>query len=156
MAYGSITIAAALLLVISSGAPLQSPLVLHKGNTPEYHRPWCAVVRDGRDVLALTRAQAEARGLRSHEACEKEPAEAVAAPSAGAAGRKPAAPLVVFVDSTRYYHRDKCAKAVGPLTSAALDAVGKSRWPCPSCRPPVRRKSDGPAVPERGRRPSSG
>lgn len=153
MVYGSIPVAAALLLAIQ--APLQSPLVLQKERTREYHRPWCALVRDGRDVLALTQAQAEARGLRSHEACEKEPPNAPA-PSAGTTGRKPAAPVVVFLDGTKYYHREKCVKAVGPLTNATLDAAGRSRWPCPSCRPPVRRKSEGPAVPERGRRPRDG
>jgi hypothetical protein len=117
----------------------QSELVVHKEGSPEYHRPWCAAIKDGKNVLALTRAQAEGRGLKSHAACEKPPSND-ATGTAGTALRE--APVFVFLDGSKYYHREKCAKASGSLKRVALDAAGKSLWPCPNCRPPVRRKSD--------------
>jgi hypothetical protein len=131
----------------------QSPLVIHKEGAPEYHRPWCPVVRDGKDVVALTRAQAEARGLTSHAACEKDPSEESSA--RGTAGRtsRGSAPTpiqFVYVDASKYYHREKCERPVGPRSRVALDVAGKTRWPCPACRPPVRRMRDAPAVPRRG------
>src|SRR5687768_11345436 len=72
-------------------------LVIHKEGSREYHRPRCDVVRDGKNVLALTLGQAEARGLRSHTACEKDPSADAATPT-GSAGRKPAPPVFVYVD----------------------------------------------------------
>lgn len=140
-------------LAASSATP-QPQLVIHKEGTGEYHRPWCPVIRDGKDVLALTRGQAEARGLKSHPACEKDPATEAATGTAGAgsSARKPASPVFVYVDGSKYYHREKCAAAHGSLTRVSLDTAGKTQWPCPTCRPPVRRKADAPAVPKRGTR----
>jgi len=138
----------------SAPTTAQSQLVVHKEGSREYHRPWCPVVRDGKGVLALTRGQAEARGLRSHPECEKDPSGDTATGTAGAASplRKPAAPVFVYADGSKYYHREKCAAAQGPLTRVSLEAAGKTQWPCPTCRPPVRRKAQAPAVPKRGSR----
>jgi hypothetical protein len=120
----------------------QSELVVHKEGSAEYHRPWCAAIRDGKNVLALTRAQAEGRGLKAHTACEKPPSNETTG-TAGTGARPPReAPVFVFLDGSKYYHREKCAKSAGPLKRVALDAAGKSLWPCPNCRPPVRRKSE--------------
>jgi len=132
-------------------APYQSPYVIHKEGTSEYHRPWCPVVSDGKSVMALTRAQAEGRGLTSHAACEKDPSQEAATGTGGRAaiGRAPTSPQFVFIDGSKYYHRETCEKRVGPRSRVALDTAGKSRWPCPVCRPPVRKKSDAPAVPPR-------
>lgn len=135
----------------SSAGAFHGQLVIHKQGTSEYHRPWCPAIRDAQDVLALTAGQAVGRGLQSHVDCEKPPAGEVATGTAPAP-RKPAAPVTVYLDGSKYYHRGKCAKADGTLARVLLESAGKERWPCPSCRPPVRKKSDAPAVPPRGRR----
>ena len=136
----------------SAAGAFQGQLVIHKQGTSEYHRPWCPVIRDGQAVMALTAGQAAARGLTSHAACEKPPAAEVATTGTAPAPRKPAAPVSVYLDGSKYYHREKCAKAAGPLTRVLLESAGKERWPCPACRPPVRKKSEEPAVPPRLRR----
>jgi hypothetical protein len=132
----------------------ESPLVIHKEGTSEYHRPWCPVVRDGKDVVALTRAQAEARGLKSHAACEKDPSEEPPTGTGGRAssGSAPRSPQFVYIDASKYYHREKCDRSVGPRSRVALEVAGKTRWPCPACRPPLRKRTDAPAVPTRGGR----
>jgi hypothetical protein len=152
----TLVVATAVALVLAGGAgtPLaQGQLVIHKEGTLQYHRPWCAVVRDGKGVLALTLGQAAARGLKSHPECEKPPDDAATPTGSTGFGARPAPPPApVFTDSTKYYHRAACSRAAGPLTRASLDEVGKTRWPCPVCRPPLRKKADGPAVPKRGTR----
>ena len=112
----------------------QSQLVLQQRASREYHRPWCPVVRDGKDVVALPRAQAESRGLKPHAACDKDLPAGTGQPADGGS-----VPVFVYIDGSKYYHREKCAKASGALTRTPLATAGKSRWPCPSCRPPVRK-----------------
>lgn len=114
-----------------ASALAQSPLVLQKGTTREFHHPWCPLVRDGKDVLALTRAQASARGLSAHAACAKDPG--------GDATRAAAAPVFVQVDGSKYYHRAGCARLGQRNERQPLAAAGKTRWPCPTCRPPIRK-----------------
>ncbi len=67
----------ALLLGVSMATGGQSELVvLKKDSTGQslYHRAACPAVRDGKEVLAMTRAEAEARGAKPHPACEALPA----------------------------------------------------------------------------------
>jgi hypothetical protein len=55
-----------LLLALGTSTPgalpatttLQSEMVIVKEGTKEYHRAGCEVIRDGKGVLAMTRAQA--------------------------------------------------------------------------------------------------
>ena len=104
-------------------------LVLQKGTGREFHNPWCPLVRDGKDVLALTRAQAAARGLTPHAECAKDAGE----------GTLPAAPVFVHVDHAKYYHRATCARLARRSERQALSIAAKTRWPCPVCRPPIRK-----------------
>ena len=121
-----------------------------------YHRPGCPVVRDGKDVLAMTRAEAESRGFKAHRDCEA--ASSAQPPQGpGTASTKPPSPPpeTVFVDSgTTYYHRKNCARLGKDAKGIALTAVGK-RWPCPACRPPVPKRTTEPVVP-RWRGPGRG
>jgi hypothetical protein len=125
----------------------QSELVIVKDTAAkEYHRPGCPIVRDGKDVLAMTRAEAESRGFKAHRDCD--PAVQPTSPQSGAAPSKPKAPPeMVYIDSsTKYYHRKTCRK-LGPHAEAiAVTAIGK-RWPCPTCKPPVPKRSTDPLVP---------
>ena len=120
----------------------QSELVIHKEGSNQYHRPGCEVIRDGKDVLALTRAQAEARGYKPHPECDPEERKS-GTPSTGSPA--PAAkPETVYVNGTKYYHRKDCRKLEATpkaVRAESLDTAGKSHWPCPDCRPPVRRRN---------------
>jgi hypothetical protein len=123
-------------------AVAQSELVIHKDGSTQYHRPGCEVIRDGKDVLALTRAQAEARGYKPHPGCDPQQHKA-GTPSAGSPA--PAAkPETVYVNGTKYYHRKDCGKLEAnpkAVRAESLDTAGKSYWPCPDCRPPVRKRN---------------
>jgi hypothetical protein len=138
-------------VAVAGGAPLaaQGELVLQKEGTSLYHRPGCPVVRDGKGVLALSRAQAESRGLQPHDACD--PAKAAPAGSGGKG--EPARTdeaVAVLLDESKYYHREGCRKLEGKTRRMDLEAAGKARWPCPACKPPIRKRS-GPSVPPRVR-----
>lgn len=150
---GAGALALALMLLRSSPVPAveaggQSEMVIHKQGTRLYHRPGCPVVADTKGVLALTRTQAESRGYKPHPECE-----AASPDAAGPDGKgKPAPPETVYLDGSRYYHRKTCAKLEGKafatpdgkrdgIKSASLEVAGKSHWPCPTCKPPIRKRS---------------
>lgn len=137
--------------------PAQGELVVHKQGTTLYHRPGCPVVRDGEGLLALTRAQAEARGYKPHSQCE--PATAASSPqdatSSSRSGEPPSAPVTVYVDGPKYYHRKDCPKLAANASRAkslALEAAAKSHWPCPTCKAPIFKRNTEPAVPGTNRR----
>ena len=112
----------------------QSEMVITKEGTTAYHRPGCEVIRDGKGVLAMTRAQAEGRGLRSHDGCDpaKNPPPPAATP--------PAPPAYVFVDGSKYYHRESCKRLGKDRRKVRLDDAGVKFWPCPACKPPIRKR----------------
>ena len=141
---------AVLLLTGAWPARAQSGMVIHKEGTKQYHRPGCPVIRDFKGVLAMTEAQARARGYTQHEACED-------AEGGGEGKGKDGAPaaVTVYLDGSKYYHRETCAR-VGDakMKPASLDAVARKHWPCPTCKPPIRKRAAEPAVPGRVRRGS--
>jgi len=142
-------------LIAALHVPLraQGEMVIHKEGTELYHRAGCPVIKDGEGVLAMTRAQAESRGYKPHPACD--PAQQPAAaptPNKGAATPEP----TVYLDKSKYYHRKDCRRlkaAKGQTVEAqSLEIAAKTRWPCPTCKPPIRRRSSEPAVPGTGGR----
>jgi hypothetical protein len=137
----------ALALLLPVPALSQSEMVIHTEGTKLYHRAACPDLKGAKGVLAMTRAQAEARGFKPHEACD--PA------NPDRPGAKPEAPPTVYLDGSRYYHRAKCSTLPADkdkIKSASLEVAGKSHWPCPTCKPPIRRRSEEPAVPGMDRR----
>jgi hypothetical protein len=149
--------ALAVLLAVAPVAAGQSELVIYKEGTGLYHRPGCPVLKEaadtgaGGDIVAMTRAQAEGRGHKAHAACDPDQKKTEGAPAQGS----PPTAVTVYVIDARYYHRKDCPKlkdASKQVKSAPLETAGKSHWPCPTCRPPVRKKSAEPAVPGTGRR----
>ena len=112
----------------------QSEMVIQRDGTTVYHRPACDQVRDVRGVLAMTRAQAEARGLKPHAECEslKNSTEKESAAS-------PAKPAMVLIDvGGTYYHRDKCEKLSKNVRRVPVTEAYKKHWPCRTCKPPIR------------------
>jgi hypothetical protein len=144
----------ALLLGIPSlrAAGNGSELVIHKDGTTLYHRPGCPVIRDGKGVVALPRAQAEARGYTPHPDCDP----AVATPGTGkAAGTSPPGAATVYVGGPKYYHRKKtCTKLGDDPKAMRLDEAVKKHWPCPACKAPILKRTNQPAIPGTNRRRS--
>jgi hypothetical protein len=131
------------LFVTSAEGVVQSELVIHKEGTKLYHRPSCPVIRDGVGILAMTRAQAEARGYTAHPDCDPEN------PKAPAPRAAPPPPVTVYVDGTKYYHRKDCSTlaTAKDVKAVSLEVAGKAQWPCPVCKPPIRQKSTENAIP---------
>ena len=134
-------------------APPSQELVLQKEGTQQYHRPGCAVISDGRGVLAMTRAQADARALKPHADCD--PAQVKAQPSAAGEPRatgsttvgRSVTPVFVFVDAAkepvergRLYHRETCTTLGREWRKLSVDDAAKQYWPCPKCKPPIRKR----------------
>ena len=121
-------------ITIASGPTgvAQSELVITKEGTREYHWPGCDLIKDGKKVLALTRAQAAARGLTPHEECD--PADA-----AEGKPRQRDDPTMVYTDSSRYYHKKNCEKLGKNAKKVELEQAGRKHWPCPDCKPPIRK-----------------
>jgi hypothetical protein len=106
--------------------------VLVKQGSKEYHRPGCEVVRDTTNVVAMTRGEAESRGLKPHAACDPSQAKSRAA----------AAQYVFVAPGDKRYHRETCAKLGKTRERITLDAAAaKKYWPCPVCKPPVRKRA---------------
>jgi len=112
-------------------------MVISVPGTPNYHRAGCDRLRDAKEVLAMTVAQAHGRGLESHADCD--PAQSPEGPAQGKGGA-PAKPAMVLIDvGGKYYHRDKCAKLSGKTKRVTVTEAAKSKyWPCPACKPPIR------------------
>jgi hypothetical protein len=140
--------AVAAALLTTSAAAAQSELVLHKDGTKLYHRPSCPVVAKLEGVVAMTRAQAESRGYTAHPDCDP------ANPDAPAPKGEPPPPATVYLDGSKYYHRKECGKVADPskLKAESLEVAAKKHWPCPVCRPPIRKKSTENAIPGTKRR----
>ena len=130
----------------------QSEMVIAREGTGQgekhYHRPGCAVVRDGKGVVAMARAEAESRGFKAHRDCDPAlSAPAAAPPGATSATPSKAPPETVFIDAAAtHYHRKDCARLGKDARPLPVTDVGK-RWPCPACRPPVPKRTTEPLVP---------
>jgi hypothetical protein len=134
-------IACGLAVLASPWIPLrakaQSEMVISVPGTPEYHRAGCARLRDVKEVLAMTVAQANGRGLKPHAECD--PAQSPQEPGQGKAGTPAKLPMVLIDVGGKYYHRDKCAKLSGKTKRVTVTEAAKLKhWPCPTCKPPIR------------------
>lgn len=140
---------AALLVAVLTAPPAaesfaQSELVVVKKGEKEFHRPGCPEIKDAKDVLALSIAQARGRGLKQHDGCD--PAKTPVG------GSQDPAPIIVYVDSSKYYHKKDCKKLGKDAKKAELEEAGRKLWPCPVCRPPIR-KPKGPGQGSTGPNP---
>jgi hypothetical protein len=154
-AVSSLPLRSFLLLAVAALVPGavrgQSELVIYKEGTNQYHRAGCELIRSGDGVIALTRAQAEARGYKPHPDCDPDARKPAAADGSTAIDRRaaPAVDPTVYLNGTKYYHRKDCRRLEAnpkAVQAETLDKAGKSFWPCPDCRPPVRKRSAAPAV----------
>ena len=126
-----------------SAAAAQSELVIYKEDTNLYHRPGCDVIRDMKGVVAMTRAQAESRGYKAHADCDpavQQAWRAGAPPPPPRRRRSPRRRPSTSTAASITTGRTAAGSAANPKAARAepLDVAGKSLWPCPDCRPPVR------------------
>jgi hypothetical protein len=102
-----------------------------------YHTPGCSLVRKaGSAVKVMKQSEAVRRGLKPHD-CDSASAAADAAAAAEAAN---AAPVYVQKNDKRY-HKAGCEKLGDAASTIALDDAGQKYWPCPVCKPPVRKRA---------------
>jgi hypothetical protein len=125
-----------LLLLIAAWQPMPdigSTLVvlLTKSAAREYHTPACPLVRGVNDVAVLRKAEAEARRYTPHDLCHKDPAPKP----------DPNAAKVFVAQGDKYYHRASCRRKWPKARSVRLDEAGRRYWPCPTCKPPVRKRA---------------
>ena len=120
---------AALFLALAPFAGAGQEMVIIREGGREYHWPGCPVVRDAKDVLAMTRAQANGRGLKPHADCD--PSQT---PGEGAAAK----PIFVFLDEGKFYHREKCARLGPSPRKVNVNEAARKHWPCRTCKPPIR------------------
>ena len=121
------TLLTALLIGSWATAPAQTELVITRQGAKEYHRPGCPLIRDGKNVLAMKRSDAEARGLKPHAECDPDFVP------------PPAKPAMVYIDAAgKFYHRDKCEKLGPSPKRVTVDEASKKHWPCRTCKPPIR------------------
>jgi hypothetical protein len=124
----------ALLATTSSAQP---ELVIVREGGKQYHRPGCPLIRDGKGVLALSRGEAEARQLKPHPECDpSDPRNTIDA-------ARPTAPVYVYTDRSKYYHREKCAKLGADAKRVTVEEAAKKLWPCGVCKPPKRPRPAG-------------
>ena len=120
-----------LLMLVAVSFARPQELVIVRDGGKDYHRPACALIRDGKNVLAMSKGEAEGKGLVPHADCD--PANPKNDPN------RAAAPVYVFVDGGAYYHREKCEKLKRDAQQrVTLDTAGKKQWPCRTCKPPIR------------------
>jgi methylphosphotriester-DNA--protein-cysteine methyltransferase len=151
MLHARCTATALILLAFASAASAQGQLVIVTERTKQYHRPWCPVVRDGKqnDIVAMNLGQAELRGFKPHPACESAtpPAGAPTGPGATAVQEPQRAIYVFTAAGDTRYHKENCARLPKARKKVRLEDAGKKLWPCSVCRPPVRKRT--PAIPKR-------
>ena len=125
----------ALLLLLGLTPALQTEYVLVKPGSKLYHQPNCEQIAGAKGVTAMTRSQAEARGLTQDPACDP----ATHPPDEK---KKPETVYVYVQPGAKYYHREHCAKAGASPTRVTLDEAAKKYWPCPVCKPPIRKRKN--------------
>ena len=131
-----------LLLLLGLAPGAQTEYVVVKPGQKVYHQPYCEQVAGAKNVVAMTRTQAESRGLKQDPACDP------ATHSPGEKTKKNPAPVYVYVQpGGKYYHREHCEKAGASPKKMTLEEAAKKYWPCPVCKPPIRKRGDSPGPP---------
>ena len=125
----------ALLIVLGLIPGIQTEYVLVTPGSKQYHQPGCEHLVGVKGVTAMTRSQAESRGLTQDPDCD---------PARHPPGEKRKAPAIyVYVQPDgKYYHREHCEKAGPSPKRMTLDDAARKYWPCPVCKPPIRKRGD--------------
>jgi hypothetical protein len=136
---GAVLVAAVVLLICprvavhAQPARSASSLVVVIPNDRQYHQPSCPLVaKAGRNVKVMKLAEAERRGLKPHD-CD-------ALANGGQPSAADANAVIVYVQpDDNKYHKAGCPRLKGTPTRLTLAEAGKKYWPCPVCKPPIRK-----------------
>jgi hypothetical protein len=110
-------------------------VVIVKGGK-QFHQPGCAVVaKAGANVTVAKRGEATRRGLTAHDC---------GVPAPEAAAGDPNLERVATQPGDNKYHRTSCEKLGAKRSTLTLDAAGRTLWPCPVCKPPIRQRKPVP------------
>jgi hypothetical protein len=119
------------LALLALATPAQIEYVIVHEGAKDYHRPGCPAIKDAKDIVVMTRGQADGKGLKPHADCDpSNPRNATSSPKAP--------PVYVFTDGSPYYHREKCAKLKKDARRVTVEVAAQKHWPCPTCKPPIR------------------
>jgi hypothetical protein len=121
----------------SSSAPSASALVVDIPGDALYHQPGCPLVaKAGSNVKVMRLAEANRRGMKAHNCREAAGTAGDEGPDAATANAVP----VYTQDGDRRYHTDGCEQLKKAPQKVPLDKAGRSHFPCPVCKPPIRQR----------------
>lgn len=107
-------------------------VVIIKGDRA-FHQPGCTrVAKAGSNVTVSKRAEATRRGLTAHD-CGPD--------ASGGPAADPNAEKVATQTGDNKYHRPTCTKLGATRSTLTVGEAGRKLWPCPVCRPPIRKPS---------------
>jgi hypothetical protein len=110
-----------------------SALVVDIPSDNLYHQPSCPLVRKaGRQVKVMKESEAIRRGMKPHDCAAAADDQE---DSAAATNQQ----TVYVQPGDNRYHKAGCEKLKAGATKMTLDEAGRKYWPCPVCKPPVRK-----------------
>jgi hypothetical protein len=112
-----------------------SALVVVVPGGKQFHQPGCPVVRRaGSNVKVMKQAEAERRGFTPHDCSDPGSPERDAAAAANAS--------TVYVQANdKQYHAPGCKRLKPGATTTTVEQAAADHWPCPVCKPPVRKRA---------------
>jgi hypothetical protein len=139
------TVLIALILVAGPAAaqdsqgptPSASAMVVEIPSDNLYHQPGCPLVaKAGSKVKVMRLGEANRRGMKAHDCRGAAEASDDGSSRAAAANAVP----VYVQDGDRRYHLEKCERLTKTPQKQPLDKAGRTHFPCPVCKPPVRQR----------------
>jgi hypothetical protein len=112
-----------------------SALVVVIPGEKRFHQPGCPLVRKaGSKVRVMKQAEAERRGLESHDCSDPGVAQRDAAAAANTS--------TVYVQAQdKRYHQSGCKRLKTGATAITVEKAAQDHWPCPACKPPIRQRA---------------
>ena len=112
-----------------------SALVVVIPGEKRFHQPGCPLVRKaGSRVKVMKQAEAERRGLESHDCSDPGVAQRDAAAAANTS--------TVYVQAQdKRYHQSGCKRLKTGATAITVEKAAQDHWPCPACKPPIRQRA---------------
>jgi hypothetical protein len=115
-------------------------VVIVNSDDTYYHQPGCPVVaKAGSKVRVAKTSEATRKGLKPHPACADGGSDAAREEAAADFNNQ----KVYTQKDDNKYHRKECKKLVGDPIALTLDDAGQKLWPCPVCKPPIRKRTTG-------------
>lgn len=132
-----VLLSAALLIATTGVSQDASSMVVIIAGDKTFHQPGCAlVVKAGSKVTVSKRGEATRRGLTAHD-CGLD--------ASGGSTGDPNAEKVATQPGDNKYHRLSCAKLGTTRSTLTVGEAGRKLWPCPVCKPPIRKPPPPPA-----------